>query len=596
MLSLVHYSVDACISCCLQNAHCAAILIGAVCYVGYSALTSIKLPTKRKVEEHDDEDDSCAASVWSSLPRYVHISIVIASLALTLLMMGGIAWQKQHEGVCAAWRQTLGERPWNWEEHASRIHPVEDVDNNTIHCSIIDANLSEHCVASLEANAARPPALTPEVETARRSTAAFTSLCKSSLDGLRLLRLGKAQRLSIVKAMRALMHTKSVENYYREHLDRLTKGALSARAAVTGAGKLAPASRKAAVQDQLRELKGLRSQARSQVVELVLEARQLVAAVPHSDAYMQQAISCEPRLLGALEELALAEAEQDTDASVLFKSGLYLSELGVASTTLPFFATHLGIGDFSEAAAPSSGWSSDASMGGTSHKVPAALAKAEALMLKGEEASLDERQRTERGAQRALRLYQHAKSLALMHHDGAAEARYLEAAKVAAANQRQQLAAHALTRLSYFLSLRSQQRRALELSEQALTHWNDPLAQYLKASMQRTLGELRSGVDVAAAEALVSSLTERLPSESLEKERASMHHDLELWRYAAAEGGLGVCFALGDSARFLLCAFCKVIFDAVPPPEPQLALAAMEQAALSSAPDHHYLALSDEVM
>lgn len=151
--------------------------------------------------------------------------------------------------------------------------------------------------------------------------------------------------------------------------------------------------------------------------------------------------------------------------------------------------------------------------------------------------------------------------LALKHHDSAAEWRYRAAAELAALHRRQKLASHALGRLGYFLTLRGRKEEALESAGQALDHGEeDPLAQYLQASLRRSLGELRTTEEVEFAEKQLSSVAGKLPSKTLEDQRAVAHGELGWWRLVATEG-LQVCLRAWDAAQMLICVFCGLVFQ-----------------------------------
>lgn len=191
--------------------------------------------------------------------------------------------------------------------------------------------------------------------------------------------------------------------------------------------------------------------------------------------------------------------------------------------------------------------------------VPEDIATAEDLLFRGEELTPGSLQ-GDRAAARALRLYQHAKHLALLHHDSAAEWRYREAARVAAAHRRPKLAAHSLTRLGFFLSLRGRRDEAQDAVKEALVHFEDPLAQYLHVSFRRTAGELTTDAEVRSAEAVLGDVAGRLPSKALEEQRAQDHEDF-VWWGRVAEGGLRVCFDAQDSAQFLICTLCGLMYN-----------------------------------
>jgi hypothetical protein len=310
--------------------------------------------------------------------------------------------------------------------------------------------------------------------------------------------------------------------------------------------------------EMLDELRRQRADTTVCMLEAVKDARFLAMDVPRSDPLVQQAMSCERPPFATLEELVVTEAERIADDTVRFALGLYWSEVGVQSAAnVPLFGTPPPLFDGTAESSPA--WTSDES-GGNSHRVPAAFVRAEALLLQGQRASVDDQVRAERGAMRALRLYQHAKSLALVHHDAAAETRYVAAAEAAASHNRTRLAAHSLTRLSYFLSLRADQRRALDFATRALRYDSDPLAEYLEVTLKRSLGLLRTAAEVVAAEKVLETVAGQLPSKLLEDQREEAHKELMAWRKLAAEDGIAACAAVGDAARFLLCAACRLLF------------------------------------
>jgi hypothetical protein len=290
-------------------------------------------------------------------------------------------------------------------------------------------------------------------------------------------------------------------------------------------------------------------------VRALQEGRSLAFVIPKNAPLMRKMVICRPRMLQEFEDFVVTAAMQAQDAATRFALGLYFSDIGLAVGQGQANAPLFGTGPPSRSWSSSEVWSEDAE----GLHAPAELVEAEALLLDGEKASVDP-DRGERGATRALRLYQHAKLLALKHHDGAAEWRYLAAAKLASTHQRQKLAAHALGRLGYFLSLRGRKTEALERIEESLKHGEDPLAQYLQASLRRSLGELRSTEDVANAEQQLSSVAGQLPSKLLEEQRAAAHASIAWWRQVGSQG-LQVCLKAWDAAQFLICMFCGVIFD-----------------------------------
>jgi hypothetical protein len=187
-------------------------------------------------------------------------------------------------------------------------------------------------------------------------------------------------------------------------------------------------------------------------------------------------------------------------------------------------------------------------------------------MLQGEEGTV-EMERGDRAATRALRLYRHAKLLLSQHHDTAAEERYRASASLAREHGRLKLAAHSMTRLSYFFMLRGRPQEALIAADEARTLHADPLARYLSATLRRELGDLRTDADVVAARKELTDITGQLPSPDLEKLRAAAEADLALWQsvtpgveVSAEATGPTKCFTMGDAAQTLICLFGWCIF------------------------------------
>jgi len=300
--------------------------------------------------------------------------------------------------------------------------------------------------------------------------------------------------------------------------------------------------------ERLSELRSAGDAASVSLLEAVREARTLVAALPRKDARVAEAASRDPAMLQAVEDFALGRLAGATDAAATFSLGLYWSDVGQGGSDAPL----LGLRRVDAS------WAKD-SQG--SH-VPADLARAEQLLAQGQELS-DGPERDERAASRALRLYQHAKLLAVAHHDAAAEARYLSSARVAASHRRQRLAGHALTRLAYFYLLRGRHQEAEAQASEALTHATDPLAQYIQATQRRGLGLLRTEEDAKFAEEQLAEIAGKLPSKALEEKRQAAWEELNSWRQAA-EGGITACLGMADAAQVLICGLCKMAFGVFP--------------------------------
>jgi len=360
------------------------------------------------------------------------------------------------------------------------------------------------------------------VEWARISHTIFQQRCKGVTNQLQELRQVKAGQQNAERVLSTFRNLASLEHTYpRERFARTSS--LTAELHSTAKGTSQPPENPPT--------------AGACLVNAVREARLLAANLPSRSRFSKRPSRCISGFLERIEAFALEQAERAQDGESIFNLGLYWSELAVA-----------GRGSSS-----SRHWVSDAK----GWHVPEQIARAERFLLNGEQATMGSA-RGERGALRALRLYQHAKFLALEHHDAAAEWRFQAAAELAASNRRRKLAAHCLARLSYFVYLRGRHRDALSFATAALAHSSDPFANYLQATLRRSLDELRTKEDIGVAERQIHDAVGHLPSQGLEQQRASAEQELVLWR-AAAEGGFDKCFALVDVARVLLCFLCKAV-------------------------------------
>lgn len=393
-----------------------------------------------------------------------------------------------------------------------------------------------------------------QVEFAGVAHSAFQLNCRAVADELLSSRRAKTPgavaegarpaRTTPAALMLALRSLKRLEAPYRETL-AAAKQALQSFEVVSDAA------------NQHQELNTWLGADRACAMQALQQGRLTAVALPRSSPSVRKIMQCRPRMLTEFQQLALTEATEAKDAATMFNLGLYYSDVGMAEEDKPLHVPLFGP-DVRPVNALSSEptWAADA--GGT--HAPSRISEAEELMLKGEEAS-PETERGDRAAARALRLYQHAKMLALKHHDSAAEWRYEASAKLAAMHRRQQLAAHALGRLSYFLSLRGRRDEALESAMKALEHvGEDALAQYMQVSLRRTLGLMTTTEEVLSAETKLSLVAGRLPSKQLEDQRAAACAELMWWRTVATDG-LQVCYKAWDAAQTLICVMSGLIFD-----------------------------------
>jgi len=298
--------------------------------------------------------------------------------------------------------------------------------------------------------------------------------------------------------------------------------------------------------EEVFELEGLLGKARDALLDVVREARILAVALPQRHEQVRKALSCNPELLVELEELALQEVQVDKGADPKFALGRYWSEISVSKSDAPFFIRHR----------PTSKWVD----GPGKWRVPYFMARAEALMMQGEKASLGA-EKSDRGASRALRLYQHAQFLALGHYDGAAEWRYRVSAALAALHQREQLAAHSFTRLALFLSLHRREKEALGAAGEALKLAPEPVAKLLQVTLRRKLGELRTDEEVRIAEKTLIEIHGKIPLRTLEEQRATTVAELAVWRKVTDNGKFSTCLEFVDAARTLICVIGRLAFS-----------------------------------
>lgn len=266
--------------------------------------------------------------------------------------------------------------------------------------------------------------------------------------------------------------------------------------------------------------------------------------------------------------LQTRQPEQDqASADVTFSLGLHWSELAVGIDGPGPSGAETGPSSLYDAIAslfgglPGFAAGAEQNLAQDAHGfyVPKQIAAAEELMLKGESHRSGSSSQ-DKAAQRAVRLYQHARFLASHNYDAAAEWRYRATAEISAARQRPNLAAHSLGRLSNFLMQRGRQAEALEAATGSLQHADDPLARLLQASLRRSMGLLLTAEDVEAVAAQLQTTSGVALSRSIEEQRVAVLADLADWR-DAAKGGIGACFAFSDAARVMLCLTCKAIMN-----------------------------------
>lgn len=194
-------------------------------------------------------------------------------------------------------------------------------------------------------------------------------------------------------------------------------------------------------------------------------------------------------------------------------------------------------------------WGVDADGNGGS--VPLRILRAEAMLQAVQHAPAELQKAKE--AERALRIYYHAKWLAERNYARAAEYRYREAARLAVLCRRTVLASHSLARLGYFLIQWKRRADAAAVVKESLrlNSKSNPLAAYLHGVLERIAagGDLER---IRMAEEYILHAGEQ-PSEELEEERSQLLDDIKYWH--DAESDARQCFASSDSANVLICIF-----------------------------------------
>jgi hypothetical protein len=192
-------------------------------------------------------------------------------------------------------------------------------------------------------------------------------------------------------------------------------------------------------------------------------------------------------------------------------------------------------------------WISDPESGGAA--VPTRMVHAEALLKIAEDAPSDRWK--EKTAERALRVYYHAKWLAERNYANAAEHRYRESSRLARSCRRSVLASHSLARLGYFLIHWRREGEAAKVLQEsmALNMKSNPLAPYLHGVLERKV--VANDVDrLRLAEQAIINAGEQ-PSEELEVQRSRLIEEIGYWR--EAQGSSRHCLATSDVAYVLIC-------------------------------------------
>lgn len=193
-------------------------------------------------------------------------------------------------------------------------------------------------------------------------------------------------------------------------------------------------------------------------------------------------------------------------------------------------------------------WVADSDSSGST--APRSMLLAEELLLAAVDGA-PESKKKDKQAERALRIYYHAKWLAERGYAKAAEWRYHEAANIARQCRRSVMASHALSRLGYFLVQwrRFEEAHTVLKESMKLNTKKNPLGPYMFGVLERQI----AGADVErlrAAEELILNSAEQ-PSHELEQERATLIADIHYWRKAELDPTH--CFETSSVARVVIC-------------------------------------------
>merc|ERR1712070_500876 len=159
----------------------------------------------------------------------------------------------------------------------------------------------------------------------------------------------------------------------------------------------------------------------------------------------------------------------------------------------------------------------------------------------------------------ATRLYHHAKWLAERQHAAAAEERYLRCKRLALEFGNEELAAHALSRFGYFLTVwgRSDEARKI-LTEAVDVAQSKPnnVASFLLGKLERNVA-----TDAADLERLLEAdsrilAAQKVPSQDLEAERLQLVSEIRYWR--DAEMSLAKCLDSDNLMHILICGVVHV--------------------------------------
>jgi len=200
-------------------------------------------------------------------------------------------------------------------------------------------------------------------------------------------------------------------------------------------------------------------------------------------------------------------------------------------------------------------WEADADTGAA---VPSQMLSAEARMLEALQIAPEDKDKKEKTAVYALRLYNHAKWLAEKNHATAAEQRYRKSKDFALMCRRSVMAGHALSRLGYFLvnwGRHAEARSVLEESVQ-ISKKSNPLAPYLLGVLDRKAAAAEADSErLRLADDRILS-AEKQPSEDLEEQRLNLVSEIKFWHEASASAKK--CVEASNVAHVAICLVAHV--------------------------------------
>jgi hypothetical protein len=281
------------------------------------------------------------------------------------------------------------------------------------------------------------------------------------------------------------------------------------------------------------------------------QARVLSHSLSFANVAVRKVSKCKPNLLVGFESVSLAESHDADDPGVAFQRGLLMSEIIGAPANAPFVGAKDDLG----------GWTADWSADSKGHTTPTQIILSEHLIQTGVLAAKDDAESAQRSRIFASRLAVHAMLLTEMKQNSAAEWRYAHSATMAVRHGPADFASSSLGLLSHFYSLRGNTVKALEVAERALTHGDDSLSTYLRASLRFEAGLVVSDEQMYEVFEHLQAVEGKLPTKHLETARVEKLALIGKLGKISAARQLSSCIAAGDVADVLICFLGKLAFE-----------------------------------